>query len=93
MERHVLLTPPEAAEFLRVSLLRLYALARSNAVPSVRLGRSLRFDEEALRRFVQNGGTSSQTPDHASPDGRIIGVARWNSRLAEPSKHVGERGE
>ncbi len=52
-----LLMPEEAAAVLRVSLMRLYELARTGVVPSVRLGRSLRFDEMALQEFVQQGGS------------------------------------
>jgi excisionase family DNA binding protein len=48
-----LLTAKEVANILRVSTARVYALARTNSIPSITLGqRQLRFDEAALRNFI-----------------------------------------
>jgi excisionase family DNA binding protein len=51
-----LLTAPQVADILQVSVARVYELARSNALPCVRLVRQVRFDERALREFIANGG-------------------------------------
>lgn len=46
------LTAQEAAEYLRVSSWAIYKLAREGTVPSLRLGRSLRFSRQALERLL-----------------------------------------
>ncbi len=51
-----LLRVSEVAEVLNVSEDRVYTLARENIIPSVRLGRLLRFDPEAIEEFIKNGG-------------------------------------
>jgi excisionase family DNA binding protein len=38
-----------------------YELAREGRLPSVRIGRVVRFDTAAVRRFIEAGGTSDQT--------------------------------
>ncbi len=35
---------------------RVYELARQRIIPSVRLGRQVRFDEDAIRAFIDSGG-------------------------------------
>jgi excisionase family DNA binding protein len=62
MEATVLLTAAEAATRLNVRLPRLYELARTGAIPVVRLGRQVRFSPEALAAWVSAGG-------HALPGG------------------------
>lgn len=37
---------------------RVYECARLGLIPSVRIGRQVRFDEDALREWVKNGGTA-----------------------------------
>jgi len=54
----VLLTAQELAQRLRVPTARVYELARQDAIPSVRLGRQIRFDCEAVARWIAAGGTS-----------------------------------
>ena len=52
-----LITAKEAAELLDVRLPRLYELARTGVVPSVRLGeKQIRFSEPALHAFIERGG-------------------------------------
>jgi excisionase family DNA binding protein len=51
-----LLRAPEVAEILGVSQARVYELARQRIVPSIRLGRQIRFDPDALRRWMDDGG-------------------------------------
>lgn len=49
------------AEILDVSQARAYELARLRVLPDgvvVRLGRQLRFDEEALAEWIRSGGAS-----------------------------------
>lgn len=48
-----LLTPKEAAEYLGLQLDTVYKKSRLRELPSVKVGRSLRFDLEALRRFIE----------------------------------------
>jgi len=51
-----MLTAPEAARFLRVRAPQIYALARDGTIPSVRVGRAVRFDRERLLRWIDGGG-------------------------------------
>lgn len=46
----------DAAVFLGVSRARCFQLARSDTLPVVRLGRSVRIAMSALEDFVANGG-------------------------------------
>jgi len=39
---------------------RAYHLARSGQLPVVYLGRQVRIDSEALRRFIRDGGSTSR---------------------------------
>jgi len=48
-----LLTPKEAAEYLGLQLDTVYKKSRLRELPSVKVGRSLRFDIEALQRFIE----------------------------------------
>jgi excisionase family DNA binding protein len=54
-----LLTAAQVGERFQVPVSRIYAAARRGELPSVRLGRYVRFTEEALARWIaeqQNGG-------------------------------------
>ena len=54
-----LLTLPEAARVLRIREGRAYDLARKGLLPGVvRIGRSVRIDENRLREWLQTGGTT-----------------------------------
>ncbi len=48
-----LLTPREAAAYLGLAEDTVYKKARLRELPSVKVGRSLRFDLKALERFVE----------------------------------------
>jgi len=52
----VLLHAPEASRITGIPTARLYSLARAGLVPHTRLGRSVRFDCDALIAFLRNGG-------------------------------------
>ena len=51
-----LLTPDELAERWSVPKAQVYRLAREGQVPTVRLGRYVRFDPAAVADFEKNGG-------------------------------------
>ena len=54
-----LIKAKQAAEILDVRLPRLYELARTGVIPCVRLGeKSIRFNEPALKEFVERGGAA-----------------------------------
>ena len=61
-----LLLAPEAAELLRVTPNRMYELAKRNLIPSMRLGRQVRFPEAKLLERIERGGSplaaSQKTP-------------------------------
>ena len=47
-----------AAEFLSLSKQRLYECVRLGLIPCVRIGRQVRFDEDALKEWIKCGGCS-----------------------------------
>lgn len=51
-----LLKAHEVAELLSLSQERVYTLTREGILPSVRLGRQLRWDVIALKNFISSGG-------------------------------------
>jgi excisionase family DNA binding protein len=51
------LTAKEVSVVMRIPLARVYELARLSLIPSVRMGRQIRFDESALREWAARGGT------------------------------------
>jgi excisionase family DNA binding protein len=48
-----LLTPREAAEYLGLQLDTVYKKSRLRELPSVKVGRALRFDVMALNRYIE----------------------------------------
>jgi excisionase family DNA binding protein len=50
----LLLTPEEAADTLRVSRSKVYALIRSGALRSVKIGGSRRISATALSEFIED---------------------------------------
>ena len=48
----------EVAEILDLTSARVYALARLELLPVIRLGRQIRVDPRALRVFIDEGGRS-----------------------------------
>lgn len=71
-----LLTAKEVAPILRVTPARVYELARSRAIPAIRLGeRQVRFDETALRDWLAGGGSlhvsSSDTHTATASGGNV----------------------
>lgn len=44
---------PDAARFLALSERKLWELTRSGSVPHIRIGRSLRYDLDDLRRWIE----------------------------------------
>lgn len=66
-----LLRAEDAAAILGVRLRRTYELARRGVIPSVRLGRQIRFSTAALDEFIRAGGQKMHQTDEAgaaSPD-------------------------
>ena len=61
MERQILVAD-EVAEMLRVDRQRVYELVRRNAIPVIRVGeRQYRFDAEAIRQWIERGGSVANT--------------------------------
>jgi excisionase family DNA binding protein len=63
MDRQILVAE-EVAEMLRVDRQRVYELARRDAIPVIRLGlRQYRFDAEAIRQWIEDGGKTVRGND------------------------------
>jgi excisionase family DNA binding protein len=60
-----LLDAKEVARILQISTPRVYELTRQGILPSVRIGaRQIRFEEERLLQWIENGGGLSATNEH-----------------------------
>lgn len=60
-----ILIADELAEMLRVDRQRVYELVRQNKIPVIRLGeRQYRFDAEAIRQWIERGGSVEINSDH-----------------------------
>ena len=67
-----LLLAKEAAEILRIPQNRVYALGKSGVLPSVRIGRQVRFVEEKLLDWIRKGGSQQEsTSSSDNPHKRI----------------------
>ncbi len=53
-ERSVLLTPDEVAEMLRVARKTVVVMARDGRIPSLRVGRRVRFDAVEIERWLND---------------------------------------
>jgi excisionase family DNA binding protein len=51
----------EIANFLGITRLHAYTLARRGELPSVRVGRYVRFDPVEIERWQANGGTAKRS--------------------------------
>ena len=57
-----LLTPKEAAEFLGLQVDTVYKKSRLRELPSVKVGKALRFDVVALNRYGGSGNSRLMFP-------------------------------
>ena len=63
MERETLpklMTARELAGRLGLARWRIYDLTRSGILPAVRIGRSYRYSTEAIREWIERGGTKQE---------------------------------
>lgn len=68
LERDRLLKPSEAAEYLGLTLATIYTKASRRQLPTVKVGRSLRFRLRDLERVVRAGLRPALRPLHALKD-------------------------
>jgi len=69
-----LITAKEASQILGIRLARLYELTRLHLVPSVRMGeKAIRFDEAALKEFIQSGGIQTNAEKAAAQSSNVKG--------------------
>lgn len=52
-----MLTAKQASELLQIRRAQVYALAREGIIPSVRVGRTVRFNRARLVEWIESGGT------------------------------------
>lgn len=62
MSEKLLLKPEEAGQRLSVGRSKIYALIASGAVPSVKVGHSVRVPVAALERWIEQQTQASQPP-------------------------------
>ena len=75
-----MLLAEEASELLRVAVPRLYDLAKRGMIPCARLGRQVRFPEDALVEWIRAGGSP------LGPSNREEALALSTSKSA-PASH------
>ncbi|MEQ8209403.1 MAG: helix-turn-helix domain-containing protein [Lacipirellulaceae bacterium] len=51
-QTRILLKPAQAAESLEISQRKLWSMTNSGEIPHVRIGRSVRYPVEDLRRYI-----------------------------------------
>lgn len=68
LERDRLLRPTEAAAYLGLTLATIYSKASRRQLPSVKVGRSLRFRRVDLEKLVKAGLRPALRPLHAPED-------------------------
>ncbi len=80
-----MLLAEEASELLRVAVPRLYDLAKRGMIPCARLGRQVRFPEDALVEWIRAGGSPLTSGNgekaQASPIPESVPTShngRWN---------------
>lgn len=63
-----LLTARQVASEWQMPLARVYELARLRMLPVVRIGRQVRFSEDALRELISRGGSTQRTAGEGALD-------------------------
>jgi excisionase family DNA binding protein len=69
LERERLLKPAEAAEYLGLTVPTIYTKASRRQLPTVKVGRSLRFRRADLDKLIKAGMRPALRPLHATVDG------------------------
>jgi excisionase family DNA binding protein len=59
-----LLTAKQVSESLSLPLQRVYELTRKGTLPHVRIFRQVRYSPDALRQWIEQGGTVSLSDTH-----------------------------
>jgi excisionase family DNA binding protein len=70
LTRDRLLKPAEAAEYLGLAVASIYCMASRRRLPSIKVGRSLRFRRVDLERVVKAGMRPAIRPLHTLEDPR-----------------------
>jgi excisionase family DNA binding protein len=88
----LLLTPEETGHVLRLNRARTYTMLASGALPSIRIGRSVRVPVEALRAWIaQQTVTPSPTTPTESPAVEALLTARLEAAQSESAATVARR--
>ncbi len=87
-----LLTVKEAAALLRITPHSVYRMARTGAVPRVRIGRQVRFDEAALEAWIAAQASAASTNGEETMSKSTFGSGREGMWPTEGQK-AEERNE
>jgi excisionase family DNA binding protein len=68
MERKKLIQADAVAEWIDADRYRVYDLVRKDMIPHVRLGRSVRFDPDAIARWLAAGGSRDAVISRSAGD-------------------------
>jgi excisionase family DNA binding protein len=87
-----LLDAKEVARILQIGTQRVYELTRQGILPSVRIGaRQIRFEEERLLQWIENGGGLSATNEHDRNLESDAVTANIKPTISRSSKQWGRR--
>lgn len=56
-----ILTAKEVSEMLKINLFTVYSLTRKKVIPSIRIGRLVRYDLKLIKKFIETH-TVTQAP-------------------------------
>ena len=73
-----LLTAKQVSESLSLPLQRIYELTRNGTLPHVRILRQVRYSPDALRKWIERGGTNSTSGGDDEQAGSIQSKAQAN---------------
>lgn len=75
-----LVTAEEISTELSITPARVYDLARQGVLPSVRLGRQIRFDPERIKAWIDSGGQALSDGWRHDKEAKLLEIARRSAR-------------
>ena len=85
----LLLKPHEAAALLGLSRSHVYALLKQKALPSIRVGKSVRVPREALGAWILEGTEAGQSPQDRPEETEAAGNPQ--TQAAQPGRRTDSR--
>lgn len=71
-----LVSADEVAAVLGVTTARVYEMARQGVLPSVRLGRQIRFDPDRIKAWIDSGGQALSDGWRHDKEAKLLEIAK-----------------